>query len=751
MRRVAILFGRWAVHPATLGALYLLALVALAAQRGADADEALAGQSRAISAAVHTHFGDELDRMRAAIVGVTLALGTLLGLVAAGLLTLRRWLLRGPVRPAWREGLAGLAVVAALHTLAEAYAMAATPQLFVEAFYAQGGLLRTLQVLVTDVLGRGGVVAIGGLGLALLMAGPPRRWGEWPSRVRDLLGSLPFPRAAKAALGAGPALLVLLVARAFAIPTAAAADASPSPAMPNVLILAADSLRADRIVPRVAPRLSRLADDGVRFERAYVSLPRTFPSWVTLLTGRHPHHHGIRSMFPRWEDRAKDFDALPERLTAAGYHTAVVSDFAGDIFDRIALGWSETRVPTFDFRQLIRQRALERQTPLLPYLQSRAGRAVFPVLRELNDAADPDLLTKDAIATIHDSVATGKPFFVTVFFSTAHFPYAAPAPYYERFTRPAYRGRYKYDKPVGLEHDAPADGADVEQVRGLYDGAVAGIDVGMERILADLEASGRAKDTIVVIVADHGETLDDNGHGEGHGDHLFGDEGTHVPLIVFDPRREDAGRHLRVPGVVRDVDLAPTLYDLTGVAPPAGLDGASLASALAGKPLEPRLAYAETGLWFTEDVSGVAASLRLPYPGVAGMTEVDADHGSEVVLSREMRPLAVVAKHRMVRDDRYKLVYVPTRAGVRYFLYDTVADPGETLDVAKQHPADTARLTGELWRWMLADPEMVERGGFLVPRDGGAVAPKESDAHIIRVDAPAAPITSAPPAPGAEP
>src|SRR5205823_1338714 len=52
---------------------------------------------------------------------------------------------------------------------------------------------------------------------------------------------------------------------------------------------------------RVAPNLVQLADRGARFDRAYVSLPRTFPSWVTLLTGKFPHHHGIRSMFPRWE------------------------------------------------------------------------------------------------------------------------------------------------------------------------------------------------------------------------------------------------------------------------------------------------------------------------------------------------------------------------------------------------------------------------------------------------------------------
>jgi arylsulfatase A-like enzyme len=733
VRRVPILLGRWVVHPATLGSLYLLGLVALAARRGAAADEALGGQSRAISEAVHTHFGGEVSQITFAIIGVAVAIGTVLGAFAALVIDARDRIRQAPPSSPLVRGALGLGIVALTHGLVEAYAIASTPQLFVESFYAQGGAWRTVQVVLTDVLGPHGVVAVGVLVLALILMGPPAEWSEWPARLVRWKRSVRHARSAAVAT----ALFVVTFAVVAYVPfDATAAKAAAGPARPNVLVLAADSLRADRINPSIAPVLSKLATEGTRFDRAYVSLPRTFPSWVTLLTGRYAHHHGIRSMFPRWEDRAKDFDALPERLSQAGYFTAVVSDFAGDIFDRIGLGWTETHVPTFDFRQLIRQRALERQTPLLPYLQSQLGRALFPVLRELNDAANPKLLTRDAIATIHE--AKGRPFFVTVFFSTAHFPYAAPAPYYSRFTRADYRGRYKYDKPVGLEHEAAPDGADITQVRALYDGAVAGIDDGVGEILAALERSGQAKNTIIVVVADHGETLYENGHGEGHGDHLFGDEGTHVPLIIYDPRHP-AHRHLD--GVVRDVDLAPTLYELTGVAPPADLDGASLGPVLGGADLDSRLAFAETGLWFTEEVSGVDPKLRLPYPGIAGTTEVDTDHGDEVVLSREARPLAIVAKHRMVRDDRYKLVYVPTRQGVRYFLYDTVADPGETHDVGDAHPTERSRLEGELWRWMLADKDMIERGGFLVPRDRGALA-GGVDAHVVRVDGPS---------PGAEP
>ena len=143
---------------------------------------------------------------------------------------------------------------------------------------------------------------------------------------------------------------------------------------------------------------------------------------------------------------------------------------------------------------------------------------------------------------------------------------------------------------------------------------------------------------------------------------------------------------------MRDVDLAPTLYALTGVAPPADLDGQSLAPALQGRAARrPQLAYAETGLWFTEDIPGLPAELRLPYPGIARLTEVDTQHGDELVLQKAMRPLTLVAKHRMVRDERWKLLYVPTRTGVRWMLFDTADRPGRDAGRRGRAPRRASR------------------------------------------------------------
>ncbi|MBI2389442.1 MAG: sulfatase-like hydrolase/transferase, partial [Deltaproteobacteria bacterium] len=323
-------------------------------------------------------------------------------------------------------------------------------------------------------------------------------------------------------------------------------------------------------------------------------------------------------------------------------------------------------------------------------------------------------------------------------FSTAHFPYAAPAPFYSRFTDPAYRGRFRYHKPNVLGQEGALDEADVRQVRGLYDGAVAAIDDAAGRILRELKARGLDDDTILVVTADHGEMLYDDGHGQGHGDHLFGDQVVHVPLSMRVPAKLGGVHAVTTDAVVRDVDLAPTLLDLVG-APAAArgdLDGRSLRPLISGGTLPPRPAFAETEVWMTESIpelpSGGPSPLRLPYPNVSQLTELDPRLGHDVVMRAEAEPIVIAAKHRMILDGNLKLIYVPTRRGPRWFLFDRAADPGETVDLSSARGDDVARLRGELWRWILGDKRVEERDGIVVPRVSSGAA-GEGGAFALRV------------------
>ena len=684
----------------TWGVAWVLALTALAF-RGDD-DKVLGVRASPIVDLAKRHFSSDVRALTVSLVALAMATGAAVGVVAELALALRR---RGRGTPVtWLGRMATRwALVVALHAALFAWGVARMPQLYTEGLWSRVGaaapVARTLQLLFADVLGPSGVLVTTLAALAVFVAPRP-----FSVDLRKVLGVV---------AGVFVVSSLALVAGRRRVPAARAGG-------PNIVILAVDSLRNDRVVARVAPHLAGVGN--ARFSRAYVTLPRTLPSWTTILTGREPHAHGLRTMFPRYEDRARDLHALPARLAALGYRSGVVGDYAADIFTRVRYGFDLVDAPTFNFHALIATRALEKATPLLPVLHSSLGRRVMPPMRELNQAADPRLVADDAIRAL-EQLDDGRPFLLTVFFSTAHFPYAAPAPYFGRFTDPTYRGRFRYHKPNVLGQDGALDAADVKQVRGLYDGAVAAVDDAAARILDELRARGLDDDTIVVVTADHGEMLYDDGHGQGHGDHLFGDQVVHVPLSMRLPKKLGAAPPV-VDALVRDVDLAPTLLDLVGApaSARADLDGRSLRPLLTGGKLEPRPAFAETEVWMTEAIpevpSGGPEPLRIPYPNVSQLTELDPRLGHDVVLRAEAEPIVIAAKHRMVLEGNLKLVYAPTRKGARFFLFDRATDPGEVVDLSRARPDDAARLRGELWKWMLADKRVEEREGMIVPRLG---------------------------------
>jgi arylsulfatase A-like enzyme len=579
--------------------------------------------------------------------------------------------------------------------------MASYPQVYSASFWLKGGALATIQRLVTDRLHPGGVVVVSAAAVLVWLFGAPLRW-----RARGLALANGVRRRWR--LLTGVAVLGVALALLVSPPTPRTASARLS--RPNVVILASDGLRADRLGPRVTPRLDALASRGTRFERAYASLPRTLPSWLTLLTGQYPHHHGVRSDFVRWDHVSGPFDALPRRLASDGYATAVVSDYAGDVFSKMDVGFQVKRVPPAGFVTMIRQAGIQHALPVVPMLLSHLGRRLLPDVRGMSIASAPELLADDAIDVMRSM--EGQPFLLVVFFSTTHFPYAAPYPDYARFADPAYGGAFRYEKTLGLGTPNEASPEDVQQTRALYDGAAYAVDRAAGRVLDALASDGLSDRTIVVVTSDHGENLYENGRGQGHGDHLFGDAGTHVPLVIYDPRA--AAPHTER-AVVQTVDVTPTICDLVGAPPPAAMDGRSLAAGVRGEPLASEPAYAETELWLLDDMSALG-TMRVPTPGILDLLEVDDEHGDQVVTKAATEPLTLFARHRMVRDDRWKLVYAPTTHGVRYELFDTRSDPDELTDAFARAPEEAARLQELLWRWMLADPGMRRGGDYLVPR-----------------------------------
>jgi arylsulfatase A-like enzyme len=606
-----------------------------------------------------------------------------------------------------------LALLLAAHLSMAAGAVIYAPQLFTEQMFEKGGWRAALQVFLTDHLSptqaRIPAFVIGAaVGGTLVFRAARHRLGR-------------FVLAATAATGA-----FLYLSRPTPQPRVPAESASV-PRRPNVLILGVDSLRDDRLMdPRVMPNLSSLAAGGARFTRAYTAIPRTFPSWISLLTGRYPARNNLRHMFPRAEQRAVDFQALPARLAGAGYRSAVVSDFAGDIFSRVSLGFDEVIAPTFRFPTLIEQRSVEIQSHLLPYIIGPFGRSIFPVVDELAQLADANLVSDRAQAAIERLSAGDHPWLLTVFYGNAHFPYAAQWPHYREFTDPAYPGRFRYHRPPDVEGTAgPPTEQDARQIRGLFDGALNEVDAGAARLLAYLDAVGERENTIVIILADHGEHLGEPGMGIGHGEHLRGENALRIPLVVSGPGIRPGQTRDEV---VRSVDVVPTLLGLLELpSAPGDFDGQDLSPTLRqGVAPTPQGAYAETGIWFTDKGPDFFQRLRMPYPDITALCEVDKRHRAEVVLKREWAERINVAKHRAWIEGDWKLIYVPLPDRVVVELYDTREDP--PVDRAAEHPDVVARMSEALYLHAEWNERATVRNGYVLP---GPLAPPAEGALLV--------------------
>ncbi len=621
-----------------------------------------------------------------------------------------------------RRAIRSFATVGFLHVYFFSRAVVETPELYAQYLYLEGGWRRWFQVTLTHRLGLGLLDTLFVLLVVFIVFSPLFRRGVREKWGKDFHGTLRKWKnmhvgkrkrllvAALVPMGVFP-ILIAVFARTFSGPTS-----SPENKGMNVIILAVDGLRSDYVwgdESNYAPEIRAFGRRSVVFTRAYTSLARTFPSWISLLTGRFPHSHSIRHMFPSSEETASIGETLPARLREMGYTTAVVSDYAGEIFARADLGFDHTDVPDFDFSQIVKQQALRIHVHLLPYIVNSFGRNLFPVVDGFPDAADPFELEARVRRKLR-SLSRNRKFFLTAFFSATHFPYAAPYPYYRMFTDDSYRGPYKYGK-TRMPGEETVSEEDIGQVRGLYRGAVASVDRALGGILQELRRLGIEDRTIVVITADHGETLYEGDLGMGHGDHLRGESALRIPLAIYIPKMT---KGKVVHSVVRDVDLAPTLAASVGI-PMKYSEGENLTPLIKGSKNDFDLAaYSETGLWFTLEGEGWSSSDRLFYPEVlGGLMEVDAERGYEISLKDEYRNLVIAAKHRCVIYRNWKLIYRPLVDGVDLQLFDIEKDPLNETDLSSEKPEIKNMLWSKLKGWLLEDPKNVYRGGYVLPKN----------------------------------
>jgi arylsulfatase A-like enzyme/Tfp pilus assembly protein PilF len=361
---------------------------------------------------------------------------------------------------------------------------------------------------------------------------------------------------------------------------------------PNLLLITIDTLRADHVgvygaATGATPTLDALAADGVRFDQVQTAAPLTGPSHATILTGLYPPMHGVRNNVVF--SLGKEDVTLATRLKQRGYATAA---FVGAYPVAAAFGFGQG-FDTFNEE----------------FHESNPGEQGAE--RRANEVADA------AIRWLSGGVAA--PFFAWVHFYDPHAPYDPPPPYRERFAgRP-------------------------------YDGEIAFTDAQVKRVLDALEQSGRRDDTVIMLLADHGEGLSDH------------DELTHAVLVYQSTMRVPmivAGvgvpRGRLVTSRVGTIDVLPTALGLLGIDADKALLGRDLRSLMEGRDAPGDPLYGES---LFGRLSCHWATLRS-----------------------------------WVKDD-WKLI-----SGTEPELYNLAQDPREEIDLAREQPDRVSKMQDELQR-----------------------------------------------------
>jgi choline-sulfatase len=390
----------------------------------------------------------------------------------------------------------------------------------------------------------------------------------------------------------------------------------------HIVVVLLDTVRQDALgcygnPLSPTPAMDAVAGEGVRFTQAVSTSGWTLPAVASLLTGTWPSIHGAVGRGTRLRPIRDELPTAAEVLNRHGFKTLAFTNAAF----------------------------------VSPMLRLDRGFDIFDHRFTYNQdtrRADETITTAVGVLRDHRSQST----FSLIHLFDAHLDYDPPAAY-----RSLYTGGREDPLPpltsadcLDMQTDAgrnPPSQADIDYIRGVYQGEVRFVDTQIERLIEQLKALGIYDRTTLIITADHGEEFWDHGGFE-HGHTLY-DELIRIPLIIrFE---ESAGISARViDQQVRILDIMPTVLDLLGIDKPESFAGESLLPLIRGESGENRGAFAESLLYGPRKLAW--------------------------------------------RDAKYKYIYHGEGDGGE--LYDWTEDPAEQTDLSEAYPEVAQQLRHEL-------------------------------------------------------
>ena len=393
---------------------------------------------------------------------------------------------------------------------------------------------------------------------------------------------------------------------------------------PNVVLIVVDTLRADHVLGNRArtPNMDALARDGISFTRAYPEAMPTVAARNSILTGRRrfPSHTAPQRRdlgdVPGWAPLGNVGTSFTSILRRAGYWTAYATDnpFLGfsrayrpfrrsfDVFARRGgqLGGTARGVSERELRHWL-PRPLENGET-----RDRMRRYLANGGYSRDDSRSfAARVFRDGMRLL-DQGARRRPFALVVDTFQPHEPWTPPQRYIDMYGDPDYRGPEPALPLYGRTGDRLGGRAEEvlpRRMRDLYAASVTMTDRWLGVFLDRLHDLQLERETVIVLVADHGFFLGERGW-IGKISALLHPELTRVPLIVVDPRHRRAGRRSRY--FASTHDIAPTVLSMVGLRVPPAMEGANLSRLFEGRrPRERDVAwggyensfYIRTGPW----------------------------------------------------------------------------------------------------------------------------------------------------------
>lgn len=367
---------------------------------------------------------------------------------------------------------------------------------------------------------------------------------------------------------------------------------------PNVLLLVCDTLRADALgcygADTSTPNIDAIAESGVRFENAYAAGPGSSISHAAMFSGQYPSETGVSGQ----TKLPADVPLLAEWFQNKGYETfgipgpaRIGSHWGYDRgFDQYLEKWQD--IPSsLSLADL--QKAVADPTLIKPMPQA--------VLRMAKQGKDKytgyliDVLMKKLSSDV------GEPFFAFANYPFVHSPYDPPRPYKEEATPGDGLNRPRYGfldwlpwteetvdvpgvrservrkiltgegDPMFFADSDWLSAAELDLIRSWYSASVRYLDLQLGRLFDWLHRTGRKENTVLIIVADHGEYLGE--HGLLKHMYFHFEEALRVPMIIAGPGVPE--------GTVRTdfvslIDIFDTVCDLAGIDPPTSTTGRSV-------------------------------------------------------------------------------------------------------------------------------------------------------------------------------